>query len=131
VIDARPPDAGTVTIAPDSSPLDDSLANQPPPVVVTPPPPAPRRSVTKPPKPIQAVTHLHERLHGTTLELSFTLMVRARVALSGLRGGRTVAHTSPAVLAPGRHLLRLRLNVHRWPNKLKFTVTPTATPKRR
>lgn len=130
VIDARPPDAGTITIAPDSSPLDDSLANQPPPVQVTPPPP-PKTKAAKPPKPIHTVTNMHERLHGTTLELSFTLNVRAKVSLSGLRGGRTVARAASAVLARGRHVLRLRLNIHRWPMKLKFTVTPTPTPKKR
>jgi hypothetical protein len=122
VIDQRPPDAGTATFYPDTSPLDNSLANQVT-VTVTPPPPPPPRQ----PKTRQLVTQERVHLHGLTLQLSFQLMARARVSLAGLRRGRIVAHTRARVFAPGRHVLSLRLNRRRWPTKLKFGVTPITT----
>jgi hypothetical protein len=120
VIDQRPPDAGTATFYPDSSPLDDSLANQQI-ITVTPT----TTTKTKRPKPRRIVTHMHVHLRGLTLELSFTLVVRAHVSLAGVRAGRIVARTPTRVLAPGRHVLSLRLDRRRWPTKLKFNVTPT------
>jgi hypothetical protein len=125
VIDQRPPDAGTATFYPDSSPLDDSLANQV--TVVTPSPPQPKR---KRPKPRVLVTQMHVHLHGTILQLSFMLEVRAHVSLAGLRAGRTVARTPTRVLAPGRHVLSLRLDRRRWPTKLKFNVNPITSKKK-
>jgi hypothetical protein len=120
LIDYRPPDAGTASSPPNSSPLDDSLANQPPTVEPTPPP---AQTVTSP-RPKKLVTHTRVKLRGTTLQLYFTLKVRARVSLAGVRGGRVVARARTRLLSPGRHMLALKLNVHDWPTKLKFAVTP-------
>jgi hypothetical protein len=119
VIDQRPPDAGTATFYPDTSPLDDSLANQQ--IITTPPKPQP---TPKPAKPKLLVTHMHVRLRGTTLLLSFRLTERAHVSLAGVRKGRIVARTPTRVLAPGVHVLSLKLDRRRWPTKLKFDVVP-------
>jgi hypothetical protein len=125
VIDQRPPDAGTATFYPDTSPLDDSLANQQ--IIQQPPPP---QQQPKPKKPTPLVTQMRVRLHGTTLELSFFLVVRAHVSLAGVRAGRIVARTPTRVLARGRHVLSLKLDRRRWPTKLKFNVVPTKTSTR-
>jgi hypothetical protein len=119
VIDQRPPDAGTATFYPDSSPLDNSLANQVTVTVTPPTTPIPPRQTTR-----ALVTQEHERLRGTTLMLSFKLTVRARVSLIGLRHGHRVASTGTHVLAPGRHTLSLPLDRNRWPTKLKLNVLP-------
>jgi hypothetical protein len=127
VIDQRPPDAGTATFYPDTSPLDDSLANQVT-VTVTPPPmlrPRPKA------RQVRAVTHERERLRGTTLVLSFRLTIRARVALVALRKGRLVARTRTHRFAPGRHSLSLPLDRNRWPTKLRLDVTPITGGKQR
>ena len=123
VIDVRPPDAGTSSFPPDGSPLDNSLANQPV-VVVPPPPPAPA-----PAKRIALITHLHQRLRGLTLELSFTLNFRARVTFSGLRGRRLVATTGTHILAPGHRVLHLTLTRRRYPNHLRLKIVPVTTTK--
>lgn len=119
VIDVRPPDAGTASFPPDGSPLDNSLANQPV-VVVAPPPPTPT-----PAKAVPLITHLHQRLRGLTLELSFTLNFRARVTFSGLRGSRLVATTGTHVLSPGHRVLHLKLSRRRYPNHLRLKIIPT------
>lgn len=127
VISQRPPDAGTATFYPDTSPLDDSLANQ---QTVTIPANTTPTTTTTTSKTKQLVTHMHEQLHGMTLVLSFTLTVRARVSLDGLRGKRTVASSGTHVFAAGKRVLDLHLNRHAWPTKLKFNVTQvSAKPK--
>jgi hypothetical protein len=118
VIDQRPPDAGTATFYPDTSPLDDSLANQQI-IPITPKQPTPKQ-----PKPKRLVTHMRVRLRGTTLLLSFKLTERSHVSLAGVRRGRIVARTPTRVLAPGPHVLSLKLDRRRWPTKLKFNVVP-------
>jgi hypothetical protein len=65
-------------------------------------------------------------LHGTTLELSFRLPVRARVRLLAERRTSVVASTPVRVLAAGRRVLRLQLNPRRWPTKLYLRVDPLA-----
>jgi hypothetical protein len=65
------------------------------------------------------LSKLHTRLiHGTTLELSFHLSVKARVRLIAKRHKRVVSSTSNHVFHAGNHSLLLRLNVHSWPTKL-------------
>ncbi len=60
---------------------------------------------------------------GLTLTVSFTVTRRARVALIGKRGGRTVARTPQQVFAPGRHALSLRVSRERYPTKLAFKAS--------
>ena len=70
------------------------------------------------------LSHLHSRLvHGSTLELSFHLAVRARVRLVAKRRSRVVAETPMRTLKAGSHKLLLRLDPRRWPTKL-LTADP-------
>jgi hypothetical protein len=59
-------------------------------------------------------------VHGTTLELSFHLAVKAKVRLLAKRHRSVVASTPMRTLKAGRRSLQLRLNVHRWPTKLEL-----------
>ena len=61
-------------------------------------------------------------MRGRTLIVRFTLSRRARVQIIGRRKGRTVARTRARTLRPGRHVLRLRLDPKRWPQRLSFRV---------
>ncbi len=73
--------------------------------------------------PVQLVSHVHSRLvHGTTLELSFHLAVKARVQLIAERRRRIIAKTADETLRAGNRKLLLRLNPKRWPTKLKLNT---------
>jgi hypothetical protein len=122
VITFRPLDEGVVQLPPNEPPPDDSLANQQPP-----PPPPPKATVQAPPaltrKPL--VTDLRSHVvHRYTLELSFKLTVKAHVQLLASHGRLRVAQTHGETLKAGRHTLMLRLNPHKWPNKLNLKATP-------
>ena len=76
------------------------------------------------------LSKLHTRLiHGTTLELSFHLSVKARVRLIAKRHKRVVSSTSSHVFPAGNHNLLLRLNVHSWPTKLDLQTHALAPLK--
>jgi hypothetical protein len=65
------------------------------------------------------ISHMHSRLvHGSTLELSFHLAVKARLRLLAKRKQRVVAATAQLTFAAGNRKLQLRLNPKRWPTKL-------------
>lgn len=65
------------------------------------------------------LSHMHSRLlHGTTLQLSFHLAVKARVRLLAKRHNAVVASTPTRTLSAGNRSLLVRLNVRRWPTKL-------------
>jgi hypothetical protein len=69
----------------------------------------------------------HTRLlHGSTLELSFHLPVKARVRLLAERHTSVVARTPIRVLTAGRHALLLRLSPRHWPTRLQLQVHPLA-----
>ena len=59
-------------------------------------------------------------LHGSTLQLSFHLAVKARVRLIAKRGRAVVASTPSRTLAAGSRKLLLRLDPKRWPTKLSL-----------
>ncbi len=65
-------------------------------------------------------------LHGDELELSFKLVAEAHVQLIAKRGGHVVAKTPRETLKAGKRKLLLRLNPHRWPNKLALNATAAA-----
>jgi hypothetical protein len=111
----RPHDEGLPQIPSDTPPADISGNEEAPPVVETiKAPPQTFASVAVP-----LVSHLHSRLvHGTTLELSFQLAVKARVRLVAKRRRAVVASTPTRTLGHGRHKLMLRLDPRRWPTKL-------------
>jgi hypothetical protein len=68
---------------------------------------------------VPLLSDLHTRLlHGTTLELSFRLSVKARVRLLAKRHSTVVASTAIRTLKAGNRSLLLQLNIHRWPTKL-------------
>ena len=67
------------------------------------------------------LTHLRSRVvHGSTLELSFHLAVKARVRLLAERHKKVVASTSMRTLAAGNRKLLLVLNRKQWPTKLSL-----------
>ncbi|HSZ70344.1 MAG TPA: hypothetical protein VK756_08270 [Solirubrobacteraceae bacterium] len=118
LITYRPPDQGLPQIPPDAPPADDSgLGEEPPPYGTELPqtPTAETQSLAT----VPLLSHLHSRLmHGTTLELSFRLAVKARVRLLAKRRKRVVAATAMQTLKAGRRRLLLRLNRQQWPTKL-------------
>jgi hypothetical protein len=68
-------------------------------------------------------------IHGTTLELSFRLSVKARVRLLAKRHSKVVASTATHTWKAGKHSLTVRLNVHRWPTKLDLQTHALAPLK--
>jgi hypothetical protein len=87
-----------------------------------PPPPALIKTVTPSifaTTTVPLLSHVHTRLvHGSTLELSFHLAVKARVRLLAKRHASVVASTPMRTLKAGGHSLQLRLDPRRWPTKL-------------
>jgi len=63
-------------------------------------------------------------LHGTILELTFTLRTKAHVQLFAKRAGHIVAKTKRYTMAKGHRSLRLRLDPKRWPTKLDLQAHP-------
>ena len=117
LITFRPPDESTPQVPPVSLPIDDSgLLGE-----LTAPPATLTERVSEPEERVglPLLSHLRSRLvHGTTLELSFHLAVRARVRLLAKRHKSVVASTPKETLAAGNRKLLLRLNAKRWPTKL-------------
>jgi hypothetical protein len=76
------------------------------------------------------LSDVHTKLvHGTTLELSFHLSVKARVRLIAKRRKSVVASTSTHTFQAGNRSLLLRLDVHRWPTKLNLQTRALAPLK--
>jgi hypothetical protein len=114
-IEFRPNEAAEQFI-PDRLPVDDSQLFAPPPLPLVEETPRGGRVKRLP----SLLRRIKSDLHGLRLTVAFTLTRRARVTLLAKRGGRTVARTSPAILAPGRHSLSLRLERDRYPTNLDF-----------
>jgi hypothetical protein len=120
LIASRPRDASLPFVAPDEAPPNTSGDN---PASIPPPPSAPVPEPTVPLAHEALFSQVKVRLiNGTTLALTFTLATKSRVRLLALRGKRSVAATRRVVLARGRHTLKLRLSLSRWPNKLDLQV---------
>jgi len=113
----RPADEGIPQTQPDTPPEDDSgLGERPETPAPEPPPKAKPATVTLP-----LLTRVHSRLiHGSTLELSFHLAVKARIQLIAKRKQTVVASTKRVVLKAGNRSIRLRLDARRWPTKLNL-----------
>jgi hypothetical protein len=81
------------------------------------------------------LSHERTRLrHGTELEFSFHLAVKARVRLIAKRRKSVVASTPTRTLQAGNRSLLLQLNVKRWPTKLNLQThalgpLPTASTR--
>jgi hypothetical protein len=117
LITYRPADEGLPQVQADTPPPDTSglnPAHQSMPVVK--PKPQPFALTTLP-----LLTNVRSRLaSGSTLEVSFHLAVKARIRLIAKRRGAVVASTPMRTLKAGRRSLMLRLDPHRWPNKLSL-----------
>jgi hypothetical protein len=116
LITFRPADAGLPQIAPDAPPPDDSgeLPAQASKGALQLIPEIEEPKVREP-----LLSGLHTRLvHGTTLELSFHLTVKARIKLLAKRKKKVVASTPTRTFASGNRKLLLRLNRRQWPTKL-------------
>jgi hypothetical protein len=114
-IEFRPNEAAEQFV-PDRLPVDDSQLFAPPPLELTP-------GVTKPAKvrhlpPL--LRHVHSRLQGLRLTVTFVLTRRAKVRLLAKRGGLTVASTPPRTFAPGHRKLMLHLSRDKYPTQLAF-----------
>jgi hypothetical protein len=131
LITFRPPDASTPIIPPDTVPDDDSGIA--PPVFYEPPPDQTIPQISddggKKTKAKKLVTGVKRRvIHGTTLEMTFTLSAKARVQLVAKRKKTIVAKTKKATLAKGKHKLRLKLNAKRWPTSLDLRAAVYKAP---
>jgi hypothetical protein len=116
----RPADQGLPQVPPDAPPVDDSGLEESLAPIESPGAAAVEENrfaeVAVP-----LLSHVHTRLvHGTTLELSFHLAVRAQVRLLAKHRRSVVASTPMRTLKEGNRSLLLRLNVHQWPTKLEF-----------
>jgi hypothetical protein len=118
VISYRPPDNGVPNVFPTTVPIGTGL-------------PTTGHSTTSHKKPHRRVIHEkpvlthvgHERLvDRTTLELSFDVTTKAYIELLAKRHGVVVASTGYVLLKPGRRMLKLRLDVKRWPTALAFKI---------
>jgi hypothetical protein len=129
LITSRPADEGVPQQAPDTLPIDDSGLEETPPEqgdkVIKPPPAEPFAEVTVP---LLSDVRSH-LLHGSTLDLSFHLSVKAKVRLLAKRRSSVIASTPTRTLKAGAHNLLLRLNVHRWPTKLDLQTHALAPLK--
>ncbi len=118
LIAARPIDQGLAQLPPDAPPPDDSGEAEGPPSYGTQIPQVELpKSETR--VAVALLSRLRSRLvHGTTLELSFRLAVKARVRLTAKRRGHVVAATPLRTFAAGNRRLLLHLERQRWPTKL-------------
>jgi hypothetical protein len=121
LITYRPPDEGVPQETLDTLPIDDSGLEEPH------APSAAALTVKLTPVNTFAEVELpllsHERtriIHGTTLELTFHLAVKARIRLIAKRHKSVVASTSMQTLKAGNRSLELKLNRNRWPTKLEL-----------
>lgn len=120
LITFRPRDEGLPQVPPDAPPVDDSGLEETSPLQTT-------AGVEKSAEnnfatvTVPLLSHIRSRLlHGTTLELSFHLAVKARVRLLAKHRRSVVASTPARALKAGNRSLLLRLSVHRWPTKLEL-----------
>jgi hypothetical protein len=124
-LDTDPNFQGTITFrpneaaeqfVPDALPEDDSLLFAPAPVE-TPKEETGKRHVHRLPPLLQ---HIHSKLQGLRLIVTFVVTRRARVQLLAKRGGKVVAQTPQRVFAPGHRVLSLTLSRERYPTGLAF-----------
>ena len=120
LITYRPLDKGVPQEPSNTLPIDDSgLEESGPPStaqLVKATTPSPFVSVSVP-----LLSDVHSRLiHGSTLELSFRLAVKASVRLLAKRHAKIVASTPTRILTAGKRSLQLKLNPARWPTKLSL-----------
>jgi hypothetical protein len=117
-INFRPVDEGLPQVAPDAPPADDSgLLGEVPSLG------AALAEASLPPiesrVAVPLLSHVRSKLvHGTTLQVSFHLVVKARVRLLAKVRKVVVAATPTRILTAGNRALLLRLDRRHWPTKL-------------
>jgi hypothetical protein len=111
----RPNEAAEQFI-PDSLPEDDSQLFAPPPVEPETTSEGARHVHRLPP----LLKHVHSRLRGLRLTVTFTVTRRARVQLLAKRGRKVVARSRRRTFGRGRRKLTLRLRRDRYPTALAF-----------
>jgi hypothetical protein len=114
----RPPDQGLPQVPPDAPPPDTSgLVEEGP----STPPPIESKAPSEAKITAPLLSHVHSKLiHGSTLQLTFHLAVKARVRLVAKRRRSIVAATPKRTLGGGTHTLMLKLDPRRWPTKLSL-----------
>jgi hypothetical protein len=117
------PNEAAEQFVPDTPPADDSELFKPPPVELQQPPAAGKTKRLPP-----LLRRIKTKLAGKTLVVRFTLTRKARVELIARRKRKVVAHTRPRTMRPGRHVLRLRLDARRWPQRLKLSAREPGVP---
>jgi hypothetical protein len=76
---------------------------------------------------VPLLSHVRSKLiHGSTLELTFHLAVKARIQLIARRHGRVVAKTSVRTLLHGTRSIELKLDPKHWPEHLQLKTHPLA-----
>jgi len=121
VITFRPPDLGLPQVPPDAPPPDNSGLVEEAPNYGGTFAEAQAARATESKVTLPLLSHLHSRLvHGSTLELSFHLAVKARVRLVAKRRSDVVAATPMRTLGAGNRKLLLALSPRRWPTKLSL-----------
>jgi hypothetical protein len=117
LITERPPDEGVPQETPDTLPEEESVQGGQPSQGAEPVKAVPTEQFARVAVPL--LSDVHTRLlHGTTLDLSFHLSVKAKVRLLAMRHASVVARTPMRTLKAGSRSLLLQLNVHHWPTKL-------------
>jgi hypothetical protein len=113
-ITVRPADEGVPQTQPDAPPEDNSGLGE---SSATEKPEPKKQRIVKVKVPL--LTHLRSHLiHGSTLQLSFHLAVRARVKLVAMRKRTVVAATRALTLKAGNRSVTLKLSAGQWPTKL-------------
>jgi len=120
LISSRPEDLGLPQVPPDAPPPDSSGLVEAPPEYGGKFNEA-KGGPTEARTAVALLSGVHSRLlHGTTLQLSFHLAVKARVRLLAKRNRSIVASTPTRTLKAGNRSLLLRLDPKRWPTKLSL-----------
>lgn len=122
LIDFRPNEAAAQFV-PDSPPVDDSRLLAPPPLEIeqTAPPAEPVVGEAEELPPLLA--KVKSRLRGRTrLVISFTLVRRARIGITGRRKGKVVARLRTKTYTPGKRKLVVKLDPKRYPTRLAFQI---------
>jgi hypothetical protein len=117
------PNEAAEQFVPDTPPADDSELFKPPPVESQQPPGGGKTKRLPP-----LLRRIRTKLAGKTIVVRFTLTRKARVSLVARRKRKVVARTRPRTMRPGRHVLRLRLDAKRWPQRLKLSAREPGVP---
>lgn len=122
---SRPADEGLPQVPPDTIPEEDAGVEEQRPINTEGAQPHSEEKFASVQLPL--LTKLRSRLiHGTTLQLTFHLAVKAQVRLVATRKRTVVAATRRETMQAGNRVLLLRLDRTRWPTKLDLQTKALA-----